>query len=94
MTSTSLAQWSPTFLAPGTGFAEDNFFTTRGWVRRVGGVVSGFPGGSDGAVRETWVQSLDGEDPLEKEMIPTPIFLPGRAHGRSLAGYLSWGCRV
>ena len=32
----------------------------------------GFPGGSDGkesaAVAETWIQSPDQEDPLEKEM--------------------------
>ena len=26
-----LEQWSPTFLAPGTGFVEDNFSTDRGW---------------------------------------------------------------
>ena len=40
------------------------------------------------AMRETWVQSLGQEDPLEKEMATTPIFLPGKSHGRrSLAGY-------
>ena len=33
--------------------------------------------------------SISGrEDPLEKEMQPTPVFLPGKSHGqRSLAGY-------
>ena len=37
--------------------------------------------------QETQVRSLDQEDPLEKEMAPTPVFLPGRSHGeRSLEG--------
>ena len=47
------------------------------------------------AMRETRVQSLCQEDPLEREMIPwrrkwqpTPVFLPGESHGgRSLVGY-------
>ena len=44
------------------------------------------------AMWETWVQSLGQEDPLEKEMAPTPIFLPGKFHGwRSLLGYSPWG---
>ena len=35
------------------------------------------------------------EDPLEKEIQFTPVFLPGEFHGqRNLAGYSSWGCRV
>ena len=35
------------------------------------------------------------EDPLEKEMATTPVFLPGKSHGqRSLAGYSPWGHRV
>ena len=34
------------------------------------------------------VLSLDQEDPLEKEMQPSPVFLPGKSHGqRSLVGY-------
>ena len=42
--------------------------------------------------QEMQVRSLDQEDPLEKEMQPTPVFLPGEFHGqRSLAGY-STGC--
>ena len=32
-------------------------------------------------MQETWVQSLSQEDPLEKEMLPTLIFLPGKSHG-------------
>ena len=32
------------------------------------------------------------EDSLEKEWLPTPVFLPGEFHGqRSLAGYSPWG---
>jgi len=31
----------------------------------------------------------DPEDPLEEEMAPTPVFLPGESHRqRSLAGYI------
>ena len=40
------------------------------------------------AMWETWVQALDWEDSLKKEMQPTPVFLPGELHGqRNLAGY-------
>ena len=32
------------------------------------------------------------EDPPEKEMAASPVFLPGKPHGpRSLAGYSPWG---
>ena len=35
---------------------------------------------------------LVGEDPLEKRMATTPVFLPGEFHGqRSLVGYSPWG---
>ena len=38
-------------------------------------------------MQETQVQSLSQEDPLEKEMATTPLFLPGKSHGqRSLVG--------
>ena len=38
-------------------------------------------------MRETQIPSLGWEDPLEKEMQPTPVFLPGESQGRgSLAG--------
>ena len=52
----------------------------------------GFPSDSviknQSAMQETWVKSLGWGDPLEKEMEPTPVFLPGKSHGqRSLAGY-------
>ena len=40
-----------------------------------------------------WVQSLDHEDFLKKEMATTPVFLPGKFHApRSLAGYSPRGC--
>ena len=46
------------------------------------------------AVQETWVRFLGWEDPLEKGMATTPVFLPGESHGqRSLAGYSPRGCK-
>ena len=40
------------------------------------------------AMQETQVQPLDQEDPSEKGMAPTPVFLPGESHEqRSLVGY-------
>ena len=44
------------------------------------------------ATKETQVQFLGLEDPLEKETATTPVFLPGKSHGhRSLKGYSLWG---
>ena len=44
------------------------------------------------AMQETQVQSLGGEDPLERECQPTPVFLPEKPHGqRSLVSYSLWG---
>ena len=34
------------------------------------------------AMWETWVRSLDQEDPLEKGWQLTPVFLPGKFHGQ------------
>ena len=44
------------------------------------------------AMWETWfVGDLGWEDPLEKEMANSPVFLPGELHGqRSLVGYSPW----
>ena len=43
-------------------------------------------------MQETQVQSLSWEDSLEKEMQPTPVFLPREFHGqKSLVGYSPWG---
>ena len=45
-------------------------------------------------MHETWVLSLDQEDPLEKEMEPMPVFLPGESHGQmNLVGYSPWTCK-
>ena len=44
------------------------------------------------AKQEPQVWSLGLEDPLEKELATTAIFLPGKSHGqRSLVGYSPWG---
>ena len=43
-------------------------------------------------IQETQVQTLGWEDPLEKERLATPVFLPGEFHGqRSLVGYIVQG---
>ena len=39
------------------------------------------------AVQETWVKSLDWEDPLEKGMATDSHILLGEFHGQNLAGY-------
>ena len=39
--------------------------------RRVAQLIKDLP-----AIQETWVRFLGQEDPLEKEMQPTPVFLP------------------
>ena len=44
------------------------------------------------AMQETQVRSLNREDPLEKGMATTSVFMPGEPHGqRSLVGYSPWG---
>ena len=46
-------------------------------------------------VQNTWVPSLGQEDPLEREWLPTPAFLPGEFHEQSsLVGYSPGGQRV
>ena len=43
------------------------------------------------AMRETWVRFLGWEDPWRKKWQPTPVFLPGKSHGRRrLVGYSPW----
>jgi len=50
-------------------------------------VVKNPPGN---AGEESSIQAC--EDPLRKEMQPTPVFLPGKSHGqRKQAGYSPWG---
>ena len=44
------------------------------------------------AMQAIQVRFLGWEDPLEKEMATTTVFLPGESHGHwSLAGYSAWG---
>ena len=44
--------------------------------------------------QEMWVQSLGVEDPLEKKIATTPVFLPEKPHGqRNLVGYCPKGCK-
>ena len=44
------------------------------------------------AMLETWVRSLDQEDPWRRAWQPTAVFLPGEFRGRrSLVGYSQWG---
>ena len=43
-------------------------------------------------MQEIQVRSLGWENPLEKEMATTSVFLLGKSHGqRNLAGYSPWG---
>ena len=56
------------------------------WACLVAQMVKSLP-----AVQETWVQSLDQEDLLEKEMAPhSSICLEYPMDGR---GYSPWGCK-
>ena len=64
-------------------------------------IESGFPDGLTG--KESICNAgdtgdtgsvLGGDDPLEKEMATTPVFLPEKSHGqRSLVSYSPWGCK-
>ena len=54
-----------------------------------GSVVKNLP-----AVQKKQVWSLGWEDPLEKEMAHTPVFLSGKSYGKSvLVGHSSWDCK-
>ena len=47
------------------------------------------------AMQETQVASLGWVDPLEEEMEPTPVSLPGESHGqRTLVGYSPWSHKI
>ena len=53
------------------------------WVSLVTQMVKNLP-----VMQEIQFLCLSWEDPLEKERLPTPVFLPGEFHGqRSLVGY-------
>ena len=50
-------------------------------------MVKNLPG-----MQETQVRSLNWENPPEKGMATTPVFLPGKSHGqKSLVGYSPQG---
>ena len=62
----------------------------------------GFPGGASGKeftcqyrrLKETLVQSLSLEDPLEEEVTTHSSILAWKFHGqKSLVGYSPWGCQ-
>ena len=60
---------------------------TRMWASLMAQMVKNLP-----AMQKMRVQSLGQEDPLEKEMATTSVFLPKKSHGqRSLASYSPWG---
>ena len=60
-------------LIPGSGrSAGEGYPLQYSWASLVAQLVKIPP-----AMRETWVQSLGWEDPLEKERLPTPVFWPG-----------------
>ena len=52
------------------------------WASLMAQLVKNLP-----AVRETWVRSLGWKDPLRRERLPTPVFLPREFHGL----YSPWG---
>ena len=62
------------------------------WITRLfhgGSMVKNLP-----SVQETWIRSLDWEDPMEKGMKTHPGFLAWRIPWtRSLAGYSTWCCK-
>ena len=46
------------------------------------------------AMQETWIQSWDQKDLLEKEWQPTAVSLPGKSHAkRGLPGCRPLGCK-
>ena len=59
------------------------------WASLVAQMVKNLP-----AMQKTQIRSPGREDPLDKEMATTPVFLPGEFHGqRSLVGYSPRGHR-
>ena len=53
--------------------------------------IQGFPGSSDGKASAYNAGDL-GLIPWRRKWQPTPVFMPGKAHGpRSLVGYSPWG---
>ena len=61
-------------LTPGSGRSAEGigYPLQNSWASLVAQLVKNLP-----AMQETWVRSLGGEDPLEGEWPPTPVFWPG-----------------
>ena len=61
------------------------FYPTRGYIGAslVAQLIKNPP-----AMRETWVRSLGGEDPLEERMAISPVFLPGDSPRTEVPGRL------
>ena len=57
------------------------------WASQVALVVKNLPAKARDARDMGSIAGWGQEDPLEKEIDPTPVFLPGETHGqRSLSG--------
>ena len=61
---------------------------TRMWASLMAQMVKNLP-----VMQEMRVQSLGQEDPLEKEMATTSVFLPGKSHGQRSWPTSPWGCK-
>ena len=74
-------------LIPGLGRSSEEgigYPLKYSWASLVAQLVKNPP-----ATWETWVQSPDWEDPLEKGKLPTPVFWPGEFYGL----YSPWGLK-
>ena len=72
-------------MIPGSGRSTGEgigYLLQYSWASLVAQLVKNLP-----AMQETWVQSLGWEDPLEKGMLPIPVFWPREFHGL----YSPWG---
>ena len=72
-------------LIPGLGRSpgeSTGYPLQHSWASLVAQLVKNLP-----AMREAWVRSLNWDDPLEKERLPTPVCLHEEFHGL----YSPWG---
>ena len=83
---------SSTFLSTLAGYFLIWVLVIQVWATQVAQVVKDPPAMQE--AQETQVRSLPQEEPLEEEVAPTPVFLPGKSHRqKSLAGYSPWGAK-
>ena len=59
----------------------ENSISLSLWASLIAQLVKNPP-----VMQETWVHSLNWEDPLEREWIPTPVFWPVEFHGLQRVG--------